>query len=260
MSLTEELKGDYKEHARAYNEEYPMLPHGIMETQLLASALGDCTGYTVLDLGGGTGVRAREVIDLGATSVDVVDLSPDMLSAGRRTAEGAGAKYADNIGWHEGDVSKPLSHLPLRQTYDLVMANWVMDHAASLAELEAMWRNVAAYLAPGGRFVGVRSGDPYASCAAQGKYGIRYKDWRDVPGGVFFRYEVATVPPIDIVASSWEVTYSGSTEMMDKVGLGEVETEPYENAEVVKKDLGFWELFLENPSMAVVKARKLARA
>lgn len=48
--------------------------------------------------------------------------------------------------------------------------------------------------------------------------------------------------------------------MMDKVGLGEVETEPYENAEVVKKDLGFWELFLENPSMAVVKARKLARA
>ncbi|KAI2783930.1 S-adenosyl-L-methionine-dependent methyltransferase [Daldinia loculata] len=245
MSLTEELKGDYKEHARAYNEEYPMLPHGIMETQLLASALGDCTGHTVLDLGGGTGVRAREVIDLGATSVDVVDLSPDMLSAGRRTAEGAGAKYADNIGWHEGDVSKPLSHLPLRQTYDLVMANWVMDHAASLAELEAMWRNVAAYLAPGGRFVGVRSGDPTGGTSRE---------------AFFFRYEVATVPPIDIVASSWEVTYSGSTEMMDKVGLGEVETEPYENAEVVKKDLGFWELFLENPSMAVVKARKLARA
>ncbi|KAI0130677.1 S-adenosyl-L-methionine-dependent methyltransferase [Daldinia grandis] len=258
MSLTEELKEGYKEHARAYNEEYPVLPHGVMETQLLASALGDCTGYTVLDLGGGTGTRARDAIDLGAASVDVVDLSPDMLSAGRRTTEGAGAKYADNIGWYEGDVAKPLSHLPLRHTYDLVMANWVMDHAASLAELEVMWRNVAAYLAPGGRFVGVRSGDPYAACTAQGKYGIRYKDWQEVPGGVLFRYEVATVPPIDIVASSWEVMYSGSTEMMDKVRLGEIETEPYENAEVVKKDLGFWELFLENPSMVVMKARKLA--
>jgi hypothetical protein len=36
-------------------------------------ALGDCTGLSVLDLGGGNGVRARHAVNLGAIAVDVVD-------------------------------------------------------------------------------------------------------------------------------------------------------------------------------------------
>ncbi|KAI1099031.1 S-adenosyl-L-methionine-dependent methyltransferase [Jackrogersella minutella] len=261
MASAEELKVAYAEHARAYNEDYPKLPNSILETQLFTSALGDCTGYTVLDLGGGTGVRAREAIDFGAVAVDVVDISPEMLSNGQRSTAALGPKYGDRIGWHEADVAKPLDHVPLRGgpgTYDLVMANWVMDHAASISDLEGMWRNVATYLKPGGRYVGVRSGDPYAPCVIEGKYGMKYKDWKQVPGGVLFRYVTTTEPPIDIDVSSWEVSYSGSTEMHEKFGLGEVEIEPYENAEAVKKDPEFWKLFLENPSTVVVKARKLA--
>ncbi|KAI4865317.1 S-adenosyl-L-methionine-dependent methyltransferase [Hypoxylon rubiginosum] len=254
MATAEELRDEYNEHARAYNEGYPTFPWACLETQLLASALGDCTGCTVLDLGGGTGPRAREAIDYGAVAVDVVDVSPEMLSHGRRST---GPGYGDRISWHEADVSEPLDHLPLRGTYDLVMANWVLDHAASVADLEGMWRNVASHLKPGGRYVGVRSGDPYAACVAEGKYGMRYKDFKPVPGGVLFRYEVSTVPPIDIEASSWEVSYSGSTEMHEKFGLGEVEIEPYENTEEVKRNPEFWKLFLENPALVVVKARKL---
>ncbi|KAI1395337.1 S-adenosyl-L-methionine-dependent methyltransferase [Hypoxylon fuscum] len=257
MATVEELRGEYDEHARAYDEDYPKTPNSILETQLLTSALGDCTGYTVLDLGGGTGVRAREAIDFGAAAVDVVDISPEMLSNGRSSIADLGSRYGDRIGWHEADVAKPLDHLPLRGgpgSYDLVMANWVMDHAASIADLEGMWRNVATYLKPGGRYVGVRSGDPYAPCVVQGKYGVKYEDWKPVPGGVLFRYVVGT---INIEASSWEVSYSGSTEMHEKFGLGEVEIEPCENTDVVKKDPEFWKLFLENPSMVVVKARKM---
>ncbi|KAI1370247.1 S-adenosyl-L-methionine-dependent methyltransferase [Hypoxylon crocopeplum] len=260
MASIDELRVEYNEHANVYNDILTV-PIGVIESQLLHAALGDCTGYTVLDLGGGTGIRAREVIDFGAVAVDVVDMSPEMLSSGRHDAATQGPKYEDSIAWHEADVAKPLDHLPLRGgqgTYDLVMANWVMDHAPGIPELEGMWRNVTTYLKPGGRFVGVRSGDPFGPSVVQGKYGIRYRDWQSIPGGIRFRYVVNTVPPIDIEASSMHVSYNGSTEMHHKFGLGDVEIEPYENSEVVRKDPEFWELFLENPSLAVVKARKVA--
>ncbi|OTB03198.1 hypothetical protein M426DRAFT_321987 [Hypoxylon sp. CI-4A] len=258
MASVEVLKQQYGEHARSYNEDYPKSPYAILEAQLVESALGDCTGYTVLDLGGGEGSRAREAIDCGASIVDVVDVCPEMLSVGRRFT---GSKYGDHISWHEADVSKPLEHLPLRGghgTYDLVMANWVLDHASNIADLENMWRNISTYMKPGGRFVGVRSGDPYARCAANGEYGITYKDFNPVPGGILFRFEVNSDPPMSFDASSWEVSYSGSTEMHEKHGLGEVEIEPYEDKETVRKDPEYWKVFLENPSMVVVKARKLS--
>lgn len=53
--------------------QYDNVPWGILEHQLQEAALGDCTGMTVLDLGGGQGLRARHAIDHGAVAVDVVD-------------------------------------------------------------------------------------------------------------------------------------------------------------------------------------------
>lgn len=57
---------------------YEHTPTALLEHQLQDSALGDCKGITVLDLGGGQGLRARQVIDHGAIAVDVVD-SEDIL-------------------------------------------------------------------------------------------------------------------------------------------------------------------------------------
>lgn len=45
----------------------------ILEHQLMEHALGDCAGFSVLDLGGGDGFHARHAVKLGATAVDVVD-------------------------------------------------------------------------------------------------------------------------------------------------------------------------------------------
>lgn len=53
--------------------QYINTPFATLEHQLHAAALGDCTGITVLDLGGGQGLRARQVVDKGADAVDVVD-------------------------------------------------------------------------------------------------------------------------------------------------------------------------------------------
>ncbi|KAI1332475.1 S-adenosyl-L-methionine-dependent methyltransferase [Xylariaceae sp. FL0255] len=156
----DQVKKEYDLYAGTYTE-YSEYPYGIMERQLVQSALGDCTGAIVLDLGGGTGLRAHQVIEAGAVAVDVVDISSEMLRNGKEIEDSH--SHADAITWYEADISKPLDHLPLR-TYDLVMANWVFHHAHNIAEFESMWANVVARLKPGGRFVGVRSGDPYAPC------------------------------------------------------------------------------------------------
>lgn len=63
------------QHAKQVSRygQYEHTPNGVLEHQLYDSALGDCTGITVLDLGGGQGLRARQAVDHGASAVDVVD-------------------------------------------------------------------------------------------------------------------------------------------------------------------------------------------
>lgn len=125
------IKAAYNSNSSSYND-YTTLPFGILERQLLDSALGDCTGLTVLDLGGGTGLKARQVLDHGAASVDVVDISADMIRTGQAIDAQAGR---EGIRWYEADISQPLDYLGLNdgRPYDLVMANWVFDHADSEA-------------------------------------------------------------------------------------------------------------------------------
>lgn len=68
---------EYDDGATSYvlYEDPGQIPNGfwVMENQLHGIALGDLTGLTVLDLGGGAGLRARQAIDHGAAAVDVVD-------------------------------------------------------------------------------------------------------------------------------------------------------------------------------------------
>jgi toxoflavin synthase len=76
------------------------------------------------------------------------------------------------------------------------------------------------------------------------------------PGGVKYLCVLHCAPPIEFEGASLELIHSGSTEMHERFGLTDVEIVPYESAEVVQKDSEFWKLFLERPSLAVVKAVK----
>lgn len=245
------LKHDYDSQAGAYND-YTSSPIGVLEAQLFAAALGDCRGLTVLDLGGGTGLKAGACAAGGAAAVDLVDLSPEMLQR-------AGG---DVVRCHEGDATEPglLDRLPgLRAPYDLVVVAWLFDHAHDRAELEAMWRNAVARLKPGGRFICIRSGDPLGRAALSGRYGTRYYDHEPIPGGLKYRYEILAVdPPLNFEGTSLEVMYSGSTEMPEKYGLTDIRTLPTEEAATVKADPALWQEFLENPYMVFFTARKKA--
>lgn len=53
------------------------------EDKLIKSALGSCTGQSILDLSGGSGLHARQAPGAGAKSVDVSGLSPEVIAIGK---------------------------------------------------------------------------------------------------------------------------------------------------------------------------------
>lgn len=262
MSNPEQAKREYDALADEYNG-YLQTPNGLLESQLVKAALGDLTGLTVLDLGGGSGLHAREAIDLGAVSVDIVDISTGMLKVAQDIEKSMGR---DVMRFFEGDAAKTLSHLPLREEgYDVVMANWVFNFAESIEVLEAMFRNATTYLKSGGRFVSVRDANitpesaVSSSSGPHGKYGSTLVWVKPLTGGERgFKYfaRLHTNVPVEFEGSSLEVLNSGSTEIYEKAGLTDVEIVPYESAEAVRKDPEFWKEFLELPYIAVVKAIK----
>lgn len=256
LSQQDQAKKDYDNSASIYND-YSLLPSGQLESQLIKLALGDCTGLSILDLGGGTGLHAREAIDLGASRVDVVDVSGEMLKIGQEIERSLGRESETTMRFFQADVSKPLSHLPLREGgYDVVMGNWIFSFADNMEVLEAMFRNIDTYLKPGGRFVGVRDADPWSPALESGKYGGSCRWVERIPGGVKYLCVLHSSPPIEFEGACLEVIYSGSSDVYERFGLVDVKTVPYEEAEIVQKDPEFWKLFLERPNLAVVQAAK----
>ena len=137
----------------------------------------------MLDLGSGSRVHARRAIEDGAAAVDVVDISPEMLRI-RKDVE-AQLGRSGHIGWLEADATQPLTaqigdHLH-PGGYDVVMANWLFDHATCVRNLRAMWENVVTHLKPGGRFIGVRVRSVQAAYIQDGKYGMGFDNIERIP-------------------------------------------------------------------------------
>lgn len=254
MSTADQVKEDYHKHAKTYDQDYIILPVGCLESELMKNALGDTTGLVILDLGGGSGIHAREAIDAGAARVDIVDISPEMLAVAMDAEKNLGRE--GRIRTFEADVSKPMDHLRL-ETYDVVMANWVFDHAGTVENLEGMWQNIAKFLKPGAKFLGIRVEDPWGP-SLRGKYGVRYKNIREITDGVAYTVEMLNDPPWEFEGTSLEISFSGSLELHEKYGLENVSVVPCDNTESVNKDPEFWKLFLEHPPYAVIQGFKKA--
>ncbi|KAL1876970.1 hypothetical protein Daus18300_002577 [Diaporthe australafricana] len=245
---------EYNASASDY-ECFTTTPIGRLETELYLAALGDPTSLTILDLGGGTGLRARQAVERGAALVDVVDISPEMLRVGEK--EAAKTEFSDRIRWQEADVSQPLSPLNLRESYDIVQANWVFDHAESIESLERMFTNAVGYLKPGGRFICVYNVNPRSPSLKGKKYGTSYSDIEEIPGGLKYMVTLyGSDPPVRFGGASLEVLYSGSMKMHEKFGLVDAKVVPIANMEVVKEDPDFWKDCVEVPIIQYVTASK----
>lgn len=112
------------------------------------SSLGSFSGSSILDLACGTGIGLRLMRAAGATKLVGVDISPQMLEIAKTTTPGAV--------FHTADCSKPLDNLGLEpQGYDVVLGFWLLNQCPSSIEMRGMWDNIATYLKPGGKFVGI---------------------------------------------------------------------------------------------------------
>jgi SAM-dependent methyltransferase len=257
MAASEKIQ--YDKVATQY-KSYDDLPMAKLEAELIRKALGDCTGLKVLDLGGGSGTHARQAVNAGAELVDVADISEAMMQIGKEIEAQAGRD--GRIRWHFADASKPLAEqgvdlLPPGQ-YDIVMANWVFDHAHTVQDLTGMWENIAASVKPGGKFLGIRVIRPgiWAEHVKVGKYGGKYEDISEIPGGVKCRVILMTEPPFSFGGTMMEDSYNMTNEVPRKLGITDFEALPAEESEVVTKDPEFWKEHLEEPLFAVVTARK----
>ncbi|KAI9164192.1 putative methyltransferase protein [Paramyrothecium foliicola] len=250
--MESQLVQEYDKQGGQYSDYATKLPFARIETELFRSALGDCTGLTVLDLGGGSGLKAREAIDAGAVAVDVVDISTEMMSAGQAVEKSLGREV---ISWYKGDVARDLTHLPLRSSYDLVIVAWTFDHAHDLIEYEGMWRNAALYLKAGGRFVGIRVGNPQG-VSWSGLYGTRNSAFEETADGLNYRYALLIDPPLEFEASSLKMSMTGSTEVPERYGLIEFSSVAPEDMSVVKAEPDFWKPFVDDPGFVAFTAKK----
>jgi ubiquinone/menaquinone biosynthesis C-methylase UbiE len=150
-------------------------------------------GEACLDLGSGRGTDALRLAEAVGPSgrVTGLDAAEGMLRKARELAERLGVT---NIEF----VRAELEHLPVPDaSVDLVISNCTVNHAA---DKQAVWREVARVLRPGGRFV---VSDILASAPVPAEY---------------VRDPVA-------VAECWAgaVTEAAYLEQLDRAGFGAVE-------------------------------------
>ena len=226
-------------------------------------------GRRVLDLGGGDGKYARLAIDLGAEHVTCIDLSPGMVEVGRKIqAENSERGGRGKITYAAADCSKDLGAQLgtivelVESSFDVVMANWMLNHAETAEQLRGMWTNIAKYVKPvndGGCFIGLINHDAYAKSCLSGTYGTKYEDHRKVGDAV--KYTLRCV-------GDKAVQFNGCAlrrELMESVpreaGMAGLELQEADEAlaeSVIAEPLGFWKEFSESPYFVLGKAVKNA--
>lgn len=140
---------DYNTIAQEYkaSKQQPWRLH--VEHFTLFELIGDLTGKSVLDLACGEGFYTRFLKQKGAGRTLGVDISERMIELGRKEE----ARKPMGIDYLVQDVKK----LNLNETFDLAVAGYLLNYAATREELLEMCQAIARSLKPGGRFVTVNN-------------------------------------------------------------------------------------------------------
>src|SRR5262249_54551707 len=161
-----DMATNYDDIAEEYKraKQQPWRLH--LEHYTFFKLLGDVHGKTVLDLACGEGFYTRFIKRRGAARVVGVDLSSGMIELARREEqrEPLGIDY----------IVHDVKQLALNETFDVIVAAYLLNYAQTAAELLEMGRAIIRHLKPGGRFVTVNNNPRHAveHFAATRKYGF----------------------------------------------------------------------------------------
>jgi len=160
------MSTDYDAIAADYRRAKQQPWRFYIERYTLLRVAGDFGGLAVLDLACGEGYYTREFRHRGAARVVGVDASEGMI----RLARDEEARRPLGIEYRVQDARA----LDGAEKFDLVVAAYLLNYAATKEALQEMCAAVARALKPGCRFVGVNNNPEHAPehFAASREYGF----------------------------------------------------------------------------------------
>jgi 2-polyprenyl-3-methyl-5-hydroxy-6-metoxy-1,4-benzoquinol methylase len=157
-------------------------PHQFMAYSTWLQEIGDIKGKRILDLACGSGTSSRMLAERGA-HVTGIDISESMLALAKKEE----TDHPMNINYILGDASLP--KLYANETFDMVVAAFLLHYASSRKMLDGILQNVSLNLKPGGRFVTINL-NPEHPIISPGENISHSSKWLDKPFADGSRIEV----------------------------------------------------------------------
>lgn len=242
---------DYDPIAEQYKRSKQQPWRTFIECHTLMELVGDLCGATVLDVACGEGFYTRLIRARGAARVRGVDLSPGMVELARKQE----AQQPLGIEYVVGDARK----LPASDTFDLVVAAYLLNYSRDRHELEAMCDGVARALKPGGRFVTVNCNPALAFPAAPSyrRYGFETSvpgEWRE---GAPIRWTFY-LGDETFEIENYHLNVAIHETALRRAGFGQVRWHsPRLSADgAALHGVEYWSSFVDNPPVAFIECVK----
>lgn len=240
----DEIAAEYK-HAK----QQPWRLH--LEHFTLFKLLGDVRGKSVLDLACGEGFYTRFIKRHGAARVVGVDLSQGMIDLARREEE----QNPLGIDYHRQDAKQ----LALGETFDVVVAAYLLNYAQTSAELLEMCTAISRHLKPGGRFVTVNNNPRQQAehFASTRQYGFIKKAQGPLMDGTPVDYAFF-LGDDSLTITNYQLSVEAHERALHTAGFRQVTWHEPELSPDVREDTDrqYWSAFLEHPPIVCIAAVK----
>ena len=218
-----------------------------VEQYSVLDAIGPVENLSVLDVGCGYGRYAVLLAKRGAAQVMGVDISPQMIEQATLAAQAAGL----DVTFSRHDVRE----MPTINAFDLSIAIYLLQYAKNIDELAVMYRNIAANLRPGGRFVALtvdssfRHGEKNTE-----KYGFSVAPAVDPQNGDELRFTMYGTPPQTVSCYHWE--RAAHERVASQAGLRAMHWQPLRADPARGGSKDTYGDLLENPPFVLLSAER----
>jgi toxoflavin synthase len=248
------MSAEYDTVANQYDVSFTSMPYRIyIEEWSVLDVLGDVSGKSVLELACGTGHYARRLRQRGAARVVAVDLSPEMIEVARAQE----AQQSLGITYHVQDVAS----LDLGETFDTVLAVYLLHYAPDRASLDRMTQAIARHLQPGGSFVTYQLNPDIVPDPEYYKpYGLKVNSHDQLRDGDTFSFHFSLIDSWSAPITIHYWSEATLTESLQQAGLSSVTwiNPTLTPGETGSYDRSHWDAYLRHPHCRLISASKAA--